>query len=159
MVKRAIPPLVLERVYDNVNLHLLSIVEYKRRHYITIIDDISQTQISAYVLDFADREKVDVDELLSDAIKWFYSSSHAFPFSLYLAKLGKREKLQNIYTHFNKAYVGRVVGQPFMFYLSKVVKQRKKKANIVPKNIEIRFKGQSITLADSQSQLDGVAEQ
>jgi hypothetical protein len=150
MVKRAIPPLVLERVFDNVNLFLLSVVEYKRKHYICVIDDISQTQISAYVLDFAEREKVDVDELLSDAIKWFYSASHAFPFSLYLAKLGKREKLQNIYTHFNKAYVGRVVGQPFMFYLSKVVKQRKKKANIVPKNIEIRFRGQRTTLEATQ---------
>lgn len=157
MVKRAIPPLILERVFDNVNLYILSVVEYKRKHYLTIIDDITATQISAYVLDFAEREKIDINQFLSYAIKWYYSVSHRIPFSIFLAKHGMREKAQKIHMQFNKAYVGRVVGQPFSYNTANIVKQRKRKANIVQKSVEVNFYGKIIPLEDLHRVLGGEA--
>ena len=153
MVKRAIPPLVLERVFDNVNLYILSVVEYKRKHFLCIIDDIGATQISAYVLDFAEREKIDVNEFLSYAIKWYYSSSNRLPFSLFLARYGMKDTAQKIHMQFNKAYVGRVIGQPFSYNLNNIIKQRKRKANIVPSYVEVRFKGKVEPLGEFQSHL------
>lgn len=153
MVKRAVPPLVLERVLDNINLYILSIIEYKRKHYLCIIDNIGPTQISAFVLDFATRENIDINEFLSLAIRWYYGESTSQPLSVYLTKLGLKEISNKILKNFNKAYVGRVIGQPFSYNLTVPKKQRKRRANKVSADVMIKVNGEKITVEEHLKRL------
>ena len=60
MSKKKIPTLIVEHVSDRGNLHLLSLLEHRRERYLVIVDNIDEEKITAYVLDYAQQEGVDL---------------------------------------------------------------------------------------------------
>lgn len=140
MAKKKIPPLVVEDIKDKANLYYLSLIEYKRENFLTIIDNITSNEISAYVLDYAQQEKIDMQHFLSIANHWFYKSAHKHPLSFEIAKLGLTSQLSPLYRSFDLNYVARVVGHPFSFDFTPRTKVKRRKAVALPASIEIRFK-------------------
>ena len=125
--RKPMPPLMLERLLDGINLHILSVVEYKRKHYLCIVDDIKPSTVNAYVLDIAEQEGIDVNVLMSLAIRWYYFHSDKFPISVMFAKEGLTQITQRIYRRFNKINVGRIIGAPFAFNLHMQPKSKKRR--------------------------------
>jgi hypothetical protein len=125
--RKPMPPLILERLLDGINLHILSVVEYKRKHFLCIVDDIKPTTVNAYVLDFAEQEGIDINTLMSLAIRWYYFFSDKFPISVMFAKEGLTHITQRIYRRFNKVNVGRIIGAPFAYNLHMQPKSKKRR--------------------------------
>lgn len=140
MAKKKIPPLVIENIKDKANLYYLSLIEYKRESYLAIIDNITSNEISAYVLDYAQQEKIDMQHFLSITNHWFYKSANKHPLSFEIAKLGLTSQLSPLYRTFDVNYISRVVGHPFSFDLSPRTKVKRRKAVALPATIEIRLK-------------------
>ena len=140
MAKNKIPPLIIENVKDKANLYYLSLIEYKRDSYLTIIDNITPNEISAFVLDYANQESIDMQNFLSIANHWFYKSAHKHPLSFEIAKLGLTSQLSPLYRSFDVNYISRVVGHPFSFNLEPRTKVKRRKAIPVPMTVEIHIK-------------------
>ena len=105
MAKKKIPPLVIENVKDRANLYYMSLIEYKRESYLAIIDNITTDEISAFILDFAHQEKVNMQNFLSIVNHWFYKSAHKHPLSFEIAKLGLTAQLSPLYKSFDINYL------------------------------------------------------
>lgn len=152
MAKKKIPPLIVEKIMDTSNLCFISLIEYKRENFLGIIDNISDTELNAFILNYAKPEIISKDEFIRFAIRWFYQSSEKYPLSFEFAKLGLSSKIQPLYKTFELNHVSRIVGKPFIFEkLNTATKIKRRRIVAVPEYIEIKFK--SSKEADSQSKL------
>ena len=61
------PPLIFESLEDTSNYIFLTLIEYKKVKYLTVIENVIDTEIQAYVLDNLSAEGIDHDWFLSIA--------------------------------------------------------------------------------------------
>lgn len=146
MAKRKIPTLIIEQVSDRGNLHLLSLLEHRRERYLVIVDNINDDAITAYVLDYALQEGIDLNTFIGIAEKWLVESKGEYPLSIELSKLGLTSVGRKIYKTFDLAYVTRLVGKSFAYDLTTPVKVRRRRAARVPAGVEIKPISSVVTL-------------
>lgn len=139
-MKKKIPPLYIEHVKDSVNLYYLSLIEYKRENYLSIIDNITDHEVSAFVLDYANQERINMVNFLSLVTNWFYKSAHLYPLSFELSKYGLTQQMSPLYRTFDKNFISRIVGHPFSFDMAPVTKVKRRKVTLVPSTVEIHLK-------------------
>ena len=151
MSKRKIPTLIIEHVSDEGNLNMLSMLEHqayhRRERYLCVVDNIDDEQITAYVLDYAQQEGVDLITFIKIAEQWLKQSNGQYPLSFELSRLGLTAASKRIYKTIDLAYVTRLVGRSFSFDLTTPVRVRRRRASRVPAGIEIRPKSTVETLS------------
>ncbi len=141
MTKKKIPPLIIEHFADTSNLCFISLTEYKRENYLGVIDNITDTELNAFILSHAKPEVIEAEDFLRFAVRWFYKSSGKYPLSFEFARLGLSNKIQPLYKTFDLGYVSRVVGKPFIFdNLNASTKIKRRRVVQVPEYVEIKFK-------------------
>jgi len=141
MTKKKIPPLIIEHFADTSNLCFISLIEYKRENYLGVIDNITDTELNAFILSHAKPEVIEAEDFLRFAVRWFYRSSGKYPLSFEFARLGLSNKIQPLYKTFDLGYVSRVVGKPFIFdNLNASTKIKRRRVVQVPEYVEIKFK-------------------
>jgi hypothetical protein len=137
---KKIPPLILENLDSNENHAYLTLIVYKKQKYLVVVDNIVNEEISAFVLDIAETEDIDVNWFLSVCNLWFYASSEKYPLSFEFAKLGQLDKVKRIIKTFNINSVSRIIGRIFMYNIQNKPKVKRRKIIPVPEYIEIKFK-------------------
>lgn len=138
-MKKAIPPLIIEKVKTSQNYIFLSLVEYKKKEYLCIINELDDKECCVVIFDDI-QKKYHANALLSIAIRWYYGSSEKYPFVVEIAKAGLIEVYSEYIKTFTTSNISRIVGKSFHFGLN--IKPKLKKRKIVPiqKTIEIKFK-------------------
>lgn len=134
------PPLIFESLQDHSNYIFLTLIEYKKVKYLTVIENVVDTEIQAYVLDNLSAEGIDQDWFLSVATKWFYSASDRYPLSFEFAKLGKGDVVRKVLKIFSINSTSRVIGKLFTYPLNAKPKVKRRKVNAIPETIEIKFR-------------------
>jgi hypothetical protein len=134
------PPLVFEELQDELNCIFLTLIEYKRVKYLTIVENVIDDEIHAYVLDLLPAEEVDPNWFMQVATKWFYSSSERYPLSFEFAKLGQGEVIKKALRTFNINSASRVIGKLFKYNVNAKPKVRRRKVLTLPERIEIKLK-------------------
>jgi hypothetical protein len=140
LAKKKIPPLVVETVIDKANMFYLSLIEYKRDNYLSIIDNIGDREISAYILDFAHQKDIDIKNFFSIANNWFYRNSHKYPLSFEISKLNLTHKYSSLYKTLDTGFIARIVGNPFTFNVTESQKVKRRKIVPLPTSVEIHIK-------------------
>lgn len=134
------PPLVFEELQDNSNYIFLTLIEYKKVKYLTVIENVVDDEIQAYVLDLLSAEEIDHDWFLSVATRWFYSASDRYPLSFEFAKLGKGDVVKKVVKTFNISSISRLIGKLFTYQINSKPKIKRRKVNQINEAIEIKFK-------------------
>ena len=140
MAKRKIPELKIEHVTEGANLKFLALLEYKREQYLVIVDNITPTEIGAYVMDYADQESIPVNEFLSIVTRWFYGNSERHPLSVEIARHGLTERIAPIYRTFDAQFVSRIIGNAFTYSKMNASKVRRRRVVPIPAGVEVRLK-------------------
>lgn len=140
MAKKKIPNLFVEFASDSGNCFFLSVIEYRRQNYLAIIDNVTSNEVGAYVLDFAQQEHIDLQQLLSAITIWFYRGSGEYPLSFEFSRLGMSPLTNRIYKTFELPHVTRLIGNDFRFDLETPPKIRRRRISLIPAGIEIHFK-------------------
>lgn len=140
MTKKKIPELKIEQIDSTANLGYLAMLEYKRQTYLCVIDNISPTEIGAYVLDYAEQENIPVDNFLSVVTRWYYSKSENHPLSVEISRNGLTNILAPIYKTFDVHYVSRIVGNAFTFDAMNKSKVRRRRVVAIPEGVAIKLK-------------------
>lgn len=134
------PPLVFEELQDKSNLIFLTLIEFKKVKYLTIIENVVEDEIQAYVLDNLAAEGVNQEWFLSIATRWYYSASERYPLSFEFAKIGQGDVVKKVVKTFNINSTSRVIGKLFVFPINSKPKVKRRKVNPIPETIEIKFK-------------------
>lgn len=134
------PPLVYEELQDQSNHLFLTLVEYKRVKYLTIIENVVDDEIQAYLLDLLEAEGVDQEWFMTVARRWYYSAADRYPLSFEFAKLGKGDVVEKIRKTFNINSISRVIGRLFTYPMNTKPKVKRRKVVAISPAIEIKFK-------------------
>jgi hypothetical protein len=122
------PPLQFELLEDSEqNLIFLTLIEYKRTKYLTVIENVIDSEIQAYVLDSLSAEGIDQEWFMSVATYWFYAASDRYPLSFEFAKLGKGDVVRKVLKTFNIASTSRVIGKLFTYHINEKPKVKRRK--------------------------------
>jgi len=140
MPKKRIPDLAVERAEDTGNYFFLSVLEYRRVNYLVVVDNISEDEVGAYVLDYAQQEGMDLKQLMSLITLWFYRGSDEYPLSFEFSRLGVANRTNRIYKTFELAHVTRLIGRDFVFDLLGTPKVRRRRVSRIPAGVEIKLK-------------------
>lgn len=135
------PPLVFEELQDQSNLTYLALIEYKKVKYLTVIENIVDEEIQAYVLDNLAAEGIQQDWFLSIATRWFYSASDRYPLSFEFVKMGHGDVVRKVLKTFNVNSTSRIIGKLFTFPMNVKPKVKRRKVKPIQETIEIKFKG------------------
>jgi hypothetical protein len=140
MAKRKIPGLIIERAEDQGNYYFLSVLEYRRENYLVIVDNITDEEVGAYVLDYAQQEGMNLRDVMTIATQWFYRASYKYPLSFEFSRLGIAQRTNRIYKTFELAHVTRLIGKDYKFELQAPPKVRRRRVNRIPAGVEIKLK-------------------
>lgn len=140
MAKKKIPPLTVEYKQDQTTLHYLSLLEYRRENFLVVIDNITDTEITAFTLDFIKEDVISLTNFLSICNVWFYKSSGRYPLSFEIAKLGLSKKLAPLIKTFDVNNVSRIVGIPFEYKIEAKPKIKRRRVIPVQEGVQIVLK-------------------
>ena len=140
MSKKRVPALIVEHACDRGNLMFLSVLAFRRENYLVIIDNITDDEVGAYVLDFAQQEGLDLKQLISVVTTWFYRASYRYPLSFELSRLGLAHHTNRIYKNFELAHVTRLIGNDFRYDLKSTPKVRRRRVSMIPAGVEIKLR-------------------
>ena len=141
MAKNKIPKLIVEHTENQQNFCFLSVLEYRKKNYLVVVDNITDTNIGAYVLDYVSQEKIDMEQLLKVITTWFYKNSHKCPLSFEFSKLGLTSEVNKIYKNFELVHVARLIGNDFRYTsLLNLPKIKRRRITKIPAGVEIKLK-------------------
>lgn len=121
----------MEFKQDPTTLHFLSLLEYRKDNFLVVIDNITETEVTAYTLDYAEQSGIVIADFLSLATYWLYASSRRYPLSFEIAKLGLTQQLAPILKVYDANNVSRIVGVPFQYQIQST-KPKVKRRRVVP---------------------------
>lgn len=138
--------LIVEPHPDNyTGLPFITLLQYRKEHFLTIIDDSNDTEIKALVLDLCDPNEIDKTFIITQATEWYQNKSHV-PISFFFSMSGHSSIVEKIYKTFSTECTTRVIG-PLPCYnmdTMPVSRKKRKKATIcsyVVANNVIHIKG------------------
>lgn len=137
LIMRKKIPLIIEQYPKNYTGYpFITLLQYNKQQFLTIINEIYEDEISAYVLDYCGPETVQQETLLMLAEDWFTNYSSQYPFSIHVSKNEKIAEFGPIHRVFSMEYITRAIGPMFDFSTTKEIVRRRKKKDI-PFNVEI----------------------
>lgn len=133
------PPLIFEELGTELNQVFLTLIEFKRIKYLTIVENVIGDEIHAYVLDQLEAEGVDSEWFMSVAVKWFYSASERYPLSFEFAKLGANDRVNKVIKTFSVNAMSRVIGKLFTYNMQGKPKIKRRKVQHVASLEEVKL--------------------
>ena len=118
----------------------LAVLEFRRENYLVIVDNITDEEVGAYVLDYAQQEGMNLKDLMTLITQWFYRGSFHYPLSFEFSRLGIAQRTNRIYKTFELAHVTRLIGKDFRFDFLTPPRVRRRRVNRIPAGVEIKLK-------------------
>jgi hypothetical protein len=138
--KRGNPyPLIVEPHPDTYSGYpFITLVQYRKEHSLTVIDNADDKQIRAYVLDLCSPTGVSEELLITAAHEWFKEPDYGtIPVSMAFARAGLGGQLAPVYRTMNTEFVTRVIGPLPMFDMEKVRSVKRRRRKPVPAGVQI----------------------
>lgn len=126
MAKRSIPELIIEQSNHTENeFRFLSLIEYKNQKFLTIIDNIVDNMVYAYVLDSAFQESINLEGFLAIVQHWSIQPNE--PISFTFSRMNINGETSKLYRTFEVTGITRLIGASYRFNIhhSHKIKRRR----------------------------------
>jgi len=141
--KRGNPiPLIVEpHPEDYDGYPFITLIQYRKEHTLTLVDNANDKVVKAYVLDMCGPTNVDEELLISVAKYWYDNNGlYRYPVSFALSQFGIAGEASKIYRTFNIEYITRVIGPLPKFEMKEIKSIKRRRRKPVPAGVEIRNK-------------------
>lgn len=136
--KKTTAPLIVEpHPKDYKGYPFITLIQYRKQHFLTIIDNVDGESIKAYVLDLCGPENVNEDKIIQIAHSWFAESSAKHPISVEFSKRGVTGETGKILKTYSLEFISRVIGPVYQFPISTVKSVKRRKRRPIPQGVEI----------------------
>jgi len=126
------PLIVEEHPKDYNGYEFITLIKYNDQNFLTIVDNITNNQIVAYVLDYCNLIKIDEEEIISIANNWYENHRAEHPISIEFFKHGIAQDMSKLIRCFSTDYVVRVIGPIYKFNMKGPTKVRRRKKKSIP---------------------------
>ena len=115
----------------------ITLIQYREKHFLTVIDNATETEIGAFVLDLCSPEGLNEEIIITIIAQWYEDSRDRYPLSIEFSKRGIAQELSKIYQIYNTDYVTRVIGPLPKFNMTETKTIRKRKRKTIPRGVEL----------------------
>lgn len=131
-------PLIIEDHPDNYEGYpFITLIQYRRSHVLSIVDNSDDQSIKSYVLDLCGPERVDEQKIIEIAASWYKNHKTEHPLSVEFSRRGITAEAGRIYRTFNIEFVTRVIGPLPRFEMTETVRVKRRKRKPVPTGVEV----------------------
>lgn len=142
-------PLVVENhPSDYTGYPFITLIQYRKAHVLTIVDNSNDQSIKLYVLDLCGPEHIKEEKIIEIAAQWYETSRHLYPLSVEFSKRGLTPETSKIYRTFNTEFVTRVIGPLPQFEMSEGIRVKRRKRKPLSPGVEIH-KSRNVISIDS----------
>jgi len=126
-------PLIVEEHPKNYDgYEFITLIKYNDQNFLTIVDNVNNNQIVAYVLDYCQHAKIDEEKIINIANHWYENHRNEYPISIEFFKKGVADDMSKLIRRFTTDYVVRVIGPIYNFNMKGPVKIRRRKKKSIP---------------------------
>lgn len=134
-------PLIVENHPDDYTGYpFITLLQYRNQHILAIIDNATDKQIKAFVLDLCGPSQVDEEAVIKATLDWFTHRRDKFPLSFEFSRLGMSNDVAKIYRTFNIEFVTRAIGPLPRFEMEKVHSTKRRRRKPIPSGMEVHKK-------------------
>ena len=131
-------PLIVEDHPDDYDGYpFITLIQYRKQHVLTLIDNADDKHIRHFVLDLCGPAQVNEEHLIEVATAWWEQRKNQYPISFEFSKLGMTKEVSAIYRTYNIEYVTRVIGPLPRFEMAEVQSIKRRKRKPVPMGMKI----------------------
>jgi hypothetical protein len=142
----AVPLIVEDHPKEYDGYPFITLIQYRKTHVLSIVDNSDENSINLYVLDLCGPENVKEERVIEIASYWYDNNKKNHPFSVEVSRHGLTPEIGKIYRTFNTDFVTRVIGPLPRFEMSETVRVKRRKRKPVQSQIEVQKSGKVITL-------------
>ena len=146
--KRGNPhPLIVEpHPVDYTGYPFITLIQYRKEHTLTIVDNADDKTIKVYVLDLCGPSMVNEELLITVAHEWYAAGDYERqPVSIAFSKAGIAPEAMKIYRTYTIEHVTRVIGPLPKFEMKKVRSVKRRRRKPIPLGVEL-IKNKPVTL-------------
>ena len=132
-----IPLIVEDHPEDYDGYPFITLLQYRKEHVLTLIDNADEKQIRHFALDLCGPAKVNEERLIEVAKSWWENRREQYPISFEFSRLGMTNEVCSIYRTYNIEYVTRVIGPLPKFQMSETTSVKRRKRKAVPEGVAI----------------------
>lgn len=139
--KRTSVPLIIEKHPKNYKGYpFITLIQYRKQHVLSIIDNCDDETIKAFVLDLCGPENVNEESIISVATNWYSTNKEKYPISFEFSKLGMTNQAGKIYRSFNVEFITRVIGPVPKFPMEDIKSIKRRRRKPIPPNVIVIHK-------------------
>jgi hypothetical protein len=138
--KRGNPhPLIIEPHPTDYNGYpFITLIQYRKEHSLTIVDNADDKAIKVYVLDMCGPAQVNEELLITVAHDWYETEEYTrYPVSIAFSRAGVAPEAMKIYRSFNIEFVTRVIGPLPSFEMKKVRSVKRRRRKPIPPGVQV----------------------
>lgn len=133
----AVPLIVENHPDDYQGYPFITLIQYRKSHVLSIVDNSDDQSIKLYVLDLCGPEHVKEEKVIEIAAQWYETSRTLHPLSVEFSRRGVTSETGRIYRTFNTEFVTRVIGPLPRFEMNEIIRVKRRKRKPVPPGVEI----------------------
>lgn len=112
----------------------ITLIQYQDQTLLSIVDNMDDSKIMAYVLDFCGPEGVDEQMVVSVAMDWFENNRDLHPISIQFANHNLINETSRLYRILNVNFVTRFIGPANKYTIDQCQTIKRRKRKPFPKN-------------------------
>lgn len=114
----------------------ITLIKYRQKVLLTVIDNISDDSIKAFIIDYCGSEDVNEEEFI-EAVREWHETNKDVPVSINFSQRGIMYKFSKLYRTMNVEYVTRVIGPICKFNMNTTLSVRRKRRKQIQPSIQI----------------------
>lgn len=131
-------PLIIEPHPDDYDGYpFVTLIQYREKHFLTVVDNATDNEIGAFVLDMCSPEGLNEEIIITVIADWYESNKSRYPLSVEFSKRGIAQELSRIYQIYNIDFVTRVIGPLPRFNMTETKTIRRRKKKQIPRGVEL----------------------
>lgn len=131
------PLIVEEHPKDYNGYEFITLIKYNDQNFLTIVDNITNNQIIAYVLDYCSLMNIDEEKIIRIANDWYENNRQNYPISIEFFKHDVAKDMSKIVRCFSTDFTMRVIGPIYRYNMKGPVKIKRRKKKSIPNGIEL----------------------
>ncbi len=133
----AVPLIVENHPTDYIGYPFITLIQYRKTHVLSIVDNSDDQSIKLYVLDLCGPEHVKEEKVIEVAASWYENNRTQHPLSVEFSRRGLTSETGKIYRTFNTEFVTRVIGPLPRFEMTEIIRVKRRKRKPIPPGVEI----------------------
>jgi len=131
-------PLIIEpHPEDYKGYPFITLIQYRDKHELTVIDNATDKIITAFVLDLCGPAGLDEEIVISVIADWYENTAVQYPLSFEFSKRGISGVMSTIMRKYPIDFVTRVIGPLPKFNMTENRSVRRRRKKQVPDGVEI----------------------